>query len=167
MKIAILSDIHDNVWSLEDALQEIEEVDALIGCGDYCSPFVIGQLAGGFSGPIHLVMGNNDGDLFRIMRVAAQYDQVHFHGELFEAELGGKFIAANHYANIARSLSQSGRYDVVCYGHNHSYQVERVGKTLSVNPGPVMGYDPVSKQNVPSTYVIYDTTEDEAARCEV
>lgn len=167
MRIAILSDIHDNVWKLAAALTEAQDADAMICCGDYCSPFVVAQLAAGFSGPTHLVFGNNDGDLFRITRVAAQHDHVHFHGEFFEGELGGKRFAANHYDNIARPMAGSDEYDVVCYGHNHIYNVERVGDTLTINPGPIMGYHPGSKEKVPSTFVVYDTATDETAKREV
>ncbi len=164
MKIVILSDIHDNVWKLAALLQNITNADAMICCGDLCSPFIVPQLAAGFAGPIHIVFGNNDGDLFRITQNAARFDHVHLHGEFLEIELGGKRFAVNHYDHIARRLAASDTYDVVCYGHNHIYQVERVGKTLTINPGPVMGYSPAQQQDVPSTYVIYDTATDEATR---
>jgi hypothetical protein len=56
MKIGILSDIHDNLWNLRAALGGLGEADALICCGDLCSPFVVGLLAEGFPGrPIHVV----------------------------------------------------------------------------------------------------------------
>ena len=48
MRVAILSDIHDNVWSLSAALGAVSEADALICCGDLCSPFIIHQLGRGF-----------------------------------------------------------------------------------------------------------------------
>jgi len=72
MKIAIFSDIHDHIWNLEAALGAIQACDALLVCGDLCSPFIIDQLANGFPArPIHIVFGNNDGDLFRMSRRAA------------------------------------------------------------------------------------------------
>src|SRR5438128_2034930 len=62
MKIATLSDIHDNVWKLADACQGFGAhishggVDiVMICCGDLCSPFIVDQLAKGFTGPIHTV----------------------------------------------------------------------------------------------------------------
>lgn len=168
MKIAVLSDIHDNIWNLAKALEGMQAAEAMICCGDLCSPFVVHKLGGGYkNGPIHIVFGNNDADLFRISRVAAQYENVRLHGELFEGELGGKRIAAIHFDNIARPIIQSGAYDMVCYGHNHRYQVERVGSTLGINPGTVMGYDPLGQQDVTATYILYDTESGEAQRCEV
>lgn len=167
MQLAIFSDIHDNVWKLSQALEEAGKADALIGCGDYCSPFVIAQLAAGFDGPIHLVEGNNDGDLFRITRVAARNTHLNFHGEFFEGEVGGVSIAVNHYDSIALPLARSGMYEVVCYGHNHTHHIETVGETLFINPGPLMGYHPGTNENVPSTFVIYDSDSQEATTIEV
>ncbi|MDQ4074952.1 MAG: metallophosphatase family protein [Chloroflexota bacterium] len=137
MRIGILSDIHDHVWNLQAALhwmngaQGEQGVEALICCGDLCSPFIVGLLAEGLpERPIHIVFGNNDGDLFRISANAAKHEQVHLHGELFEAELDGKRVAANHYPTIALPLAHSAHYDVVCFGHNHQYEITRRGPTL-------------------------------------
>ena len=163
MRVAIISDIHDNVWNLSEALEGIKNTDAMIVCGDLCSPFVVAQLAEGFTGPIHIVFGNNDADLYRITNVAGKYGHVHLHGELYQGELGGKRFAANHYNNISQPLSESGRYDVVCYGHNHSFKIESKRDALVINPGTIMGYNPVSKQDVPATLVIYNTEEHRAS----
>src|SRR5262249_62381862 len=65
MLIAILSDIHDNIPKLRAAIEHIQRVDALLCGGDLCSPFIVDELAR-FPGPIHVVFGNNDADLFRI-----------------------------------------------------------------------------------------------------
>ncbi|MFN8541102.1 MAG: metallophosphoesterase family protein [Thermomicrobiales bacterium] len=90
MKLAILSDVHDNVWNLRAALGALGECEALLYCGDLCSPFVIGLLGEGFAGkPIHVVFGNNDGDLFRIAGNAARQEQITLHGELFQGSSTG------------------------------------------------------------------------------
>ena len=34
-----------------------------------------------------------------------------------------------------------GGFDVVCCGHNHSYNVEEIGNTLLINPGEMLGKD--------------------------
>jgi putative phosphoesterase len=158
MQIAILSDIHDNVWNLRAALAGAQAADALICCGDLCSPFVIGLLAEGFAGrPIHIVFGNNDGDLYRITQNAAGFEHVRLHGALFQGELGGRRVAVNHYPDIALAIAAAGRHDLVCYGHNHLFNVEQRGGTLTVNPGAIMGYDPAGKRDIPATFVVYDT----------
>jgi len=171
MRLAILSDIHDNVWKLAAALDQLRGcADAMICCGDLCSPFIVHQLGRGFAGAVHVIFGNNDGDLFRITANAARYPQIKIHGELLRADFAGKRIAANHYDNIARAIAASGEYDVVCYGHNHVYDVSRIGPTLAINPGAVMGASFASdgtRTDAASTYVIYDTEAGHAQRCEV
>jgi putative phosphoesterase len=168
MKIAIISDIHDNVWNLGAALETIEDSEALICCGDLCSPFIVDLMVGGFANQIHIVFGNNDGDQYRITNNAFKYDgRLIVHGEFAELELGGKRFAVNHYPNIARSIADSGVYDVVCYGHNHIYRVEHVNDTLLINPGAIMGYDGVNKKDIASTFVVYDTKSNECKGYEV
>ncbi|HEX9666791.1 MAG TPA: YfcE family phosphodiesterase [Thermodesulfobacteriota bacterium] len=168
MKIAIISDIHDNVWNLGAAVEKIQGADALICCGDLCSPFIVDLMADGFPKQIHIVFGNNDGDQYRITNNAIKYGgRVIIHGEFAELKLGGKRLAVNHYPNIARSIAESGDYDVVCFGHNHIYRVQHVNKTLLINPGAIMGYDGVNKKDIPSTFVVYDTVSDEFKGYEV
>ena len=90
MRIAIVSDIHDNVWTLQAALTSLHNADILICCGDLCSPFIVSLMAEGFSGPIHIVEGNNEGDWRRITQQAAKYSHVHLYGEFFQEEIDGK-----------------------------------------------------------------------------
>jgi hypothetical protein len=170
MRIAVLSDIHDNVWRLAAALDAVGDADALICCGDLCSPFIVHQMARGFSRPIYVVLGNNDGDLYRIAANARQYDHVSIHGELFRGQFDGQRVAVNHYDNIARAIAASGEFDVVCYGHNHVYSVERIGRTLTINPGAIMGAvfsADGRRSDVASTFAIYDTATGEAVGFEV
>lgn len=168
MKLAILSDIHDHVWNLRAALGALGEADVLLCCGDLCSPFVVGLLAGGFAGrPIHAVFGNNDGDLYRIAQNAARQGQIALHGELFQGELGGKRVLVNHYPEIALPIADGGAYDLVCYGHNHRFAIERRGRTLAVNPGAIMGWEPGGGGDIPATFVLYDTDTDQTAAFQV
>ncbi len=170
MNLAILSDIHDNVWKLAAALDAVAASDALICCGDLCSPFVVHQMARAFTRPIHIVFGNNDGDPFRIASNARSYSHVHVHGEFFRSELGGRRVAVNHFDSIARAIAGSGEFDLVCYGHNHIRDVRRIGRTLAVNPGSIMGaaFAPDgSRTDVPSTWSVYDTDADTADLYEV
>jgi putative phosphoesterase len=170
MRIAVLSDIHDNVWKLAAALDAAASADALICCGDLCSPFIVHQIARAFPKPIHIVFGNNVGDPFRITLNARNHPHVQIHGELFRGEFDGKRFAVNHFDNIGREIARSGEFDVVCFGHNHVYEVSRVGRTLAINPGPVMGatFAPDGhRTDVLSTFVIYDTATDVGSRHEV
>ena len=165
MRIAVLSDIHDNVWTLDMALERAAGTDAMICCGDLCSPFIVHQIGRGYPNPVHVVFGNNDADLYRITAIAAKYPHIRLHGELFTGELGGRAIAVNHFDNIARPLAASQQYEAVFFGHNHRHEIGRVGKTMLVNPGPVMGAAFAAdgtRQDVASTFVIFDCAACEA-----
>jgi uncharacterized protein len=139
MRIGILSDIHDNIWALEAALDALRDVDALFGLGDYCAPFTVAAIGEAFAGPVHLVWGNNDGDKVAIVRNAASHQQVIVHGEWARLKLGGRAIALVHDPGLGEVLAQGGRFDLVCHGHNHQRSISSVGDTLLVNPGEVMG----------------------------
>jgi putative phosphoesterase len=141
MKLAILSDIHDNIWKLDAALPHLAEAEAVIFCGDLCSPFTLDRLARGAAGrPVHVVWGNNEGDVRLMVKLIAAAGNVALHGQLAELELGGLRVAVNHYPEIARRLAESGAYDLVCYGHDHRAHEERLANgAMLLNPGEVMG----------------------------
>lgn len=153
MIIAIVSDIHDNIWKLEQVSQQINAHDCeiIIFCGDFCAPFTLKQLAESFEGPIHVVWGNNDGDKWLLTTIAAQMGNVTLHGELAEIEVDEVLIGVNHYPEIAQRLAESNVYNLVCYGHNHKAQIKTIGLTRLVNPGEVMG------RFGKSTFAVYDT----------
>jgi len=170
MRVAVISDIHDNVWKLAAALDRAAAADVMICCGDLCSPFIVHQLGRGFAGPIHVVFGNNDGDQFRITANARHYPQIRIHGELFQGEFGGRRVAVNHFDGIARLLAASGRFDTVCFGHNHAFEITRVGETLTINPGAIMGATFAAdgtRTDVASTFVMWDTATGGTVREEV
>ncbi len=153
MKIAILSDTHDNIWKLTEILRIAQErgAQALICCGDLCSPFTLRQIGEEFAGPVHVVLGNNDGDPLTLSQVATASGHITLHGLFGYIELGGRKIAINHYPPIALDQAYSGRYDLVCYGHDHKAHIGSVGHTLLVNPGEAMG------KSSPGTLALYDT----------
>lgn len=165
MRIAVFSDIHDSVWKLDAALAAVPAADAMICCGDLCSPFIVHQLGRGFAKPIHIVFGNNDGDLFRIAANARRYAHMHLHGEWFRGEFEGRVVAAHHFDDVARAVAASEQFDLLCFGHNHIYEVSRLGRTLAVNPGAIMGaiFAPDgSRTDVASSFALYDTVTGEA-----
>ncbi len=154
MKIAIMSDSHDNIWKLEQALAKVNEADALIHCGDLCSPFVIKQL-GEWAGkrPVYIVWGNNDGDRQMITSNAEAFESIKLCGEYARLELDGVRIFVTHYPGIAESVADSADYDLVCYGHDHTRAKKKLGNTILLNPGEIMGL------NGTSSLAIFDTSQ--------
>lgn len=152
MKLAVMSDSHDHVWRLDLALTMMAEADQIIHCGDLCSPFMIKRIGEAARGrPVHIVWGNNDGDPRLICQIAADYRHVALHGQLAELEIDGLKVAVNHYPEIAEPLAESGRYDLVCYGHDHTAHQRRVGDCVLLNPGELMG------MRGTSTFAWFDT----------
>jgi putative phosphoesterase len=151
MRIAVLSDIHDNIWNLEKALGRLEGADVLLCCGDLCAPFSLAQIQDAFPGPVHVVLGNNDGDPLLLAQIASHREEVHLYQPLVELDLDGKKIAVAHYPQIGQALAASGQYDVVFSGHTHRSRRQQLGGTLWANPGEVMG-----RFGEPS-FGIYDT----------
>ena len=82
-------------------------------------------------------------------------------GGLEELELGGRRIFVNHYPPIGEGVAAGRQYDLVCYGHDHQAVVRRLGPTLLVNPGEVMG------RFGRSTFAMYDADAGEAEIREV
>lgn len=158
MRIAIMSDSHDNIWNLEKALQQAQGADVLLFCGDLCAPFSLRMLADGFAGPIHAIQGNNDGDIALLLRVASESGRVRLYTDgLAELALGGRQIALTHYPHIAAAVAASGRYDAVFFGHTHKADHRRERNALLLNPGEVMG-----RFGKPS-FAFYDTEAHDAA----
>jgi putative phosphoesterase len=140
MRLGVISDTHDNIWKLGEALPELRTMDALLHCGDLCSPFMIKRLGEGLEGlPIHIVWGNNDGDTHLLTKVSFSYEDIHLHGLTARLDFEGYSVAVNHYPDLARDMANSGSYNLVCYGHDHTAHEERVGDTLLLNPGEIMG----------------------------
>ena len=139
MRIGILSDIHDNLPALRRALEVLGRTEVLLCCGDLCSPFVIDALAEGYPRDIHIVLGNNDGDAFRITSRCRRHSRLHLHGEMAELTLDDCRFCLIHYDNIARAIAPAHRHDIVCFGHNHRFEISRQGPTLLLNPGEVHG----------------------------
>lgn len=162
MRIGILSDTHDNVWKLAEALDRLSQVDMVIHCGDLCSPFVVKRMGEALNGiPVHIVWGNNEGDPFAIAKIASAYENIHLHGPLAKLDLDGFKVGVNHYPEIAEELAASGHFDLVCYGHDHTAHIEKRGDCLLVNPGEVMGL------NGRSTVAIFDSESQTAELVEI
>ena len=152
MRIGIISDTHDNIWRLEEALARLQDTEVVLHCGDLVSPFMIHRMGKGLGErPVHVVWGNNDGDKRAVTQAASQYPNITLHGDFAELTLDNWRIAINHYPEIGRALAKSGQYDLVCYGHDHTAHQEEIGSTLLLNPGEVMGL------NGRATLAIYDT----------
>ena len=158
MRIAVISDSHDHLRAIRAALRRATEAgaEAVIHCGDLVAPFVISELKT-FVGPVHVVFGNNDGDLFLLAKVAAD-SNVTLHGNVATLELSGRKLLVTHDPPTAAAYAATGEYDAVFYGHIHLAGEARVGEALLLGAGELMGF-----KERPS-FAIYDTETNTAQR---
>lgn len=159
MKIAVISDIHDNAHNLVLALRDIggRGVEKIFFLGDFINNGIARMLAAS-PVPVFAVFGNNDGDRAALTRTSLSEGSSLMLSEnvyhILEEE--GKRVFLSHYPDIALSMAKSGDFDAVFYGHNHDRYEERVGECLLANPGEIGGH-----KTGTATYLLYDTRRDE------
>ena len=140
MRIAIISDTHDNFSGTEAALKIIarEKVDTIIHCGDMTSGSEA-ELFHGFC--VHHVLGNNDFDSLSIDIAISGCKPGSSSDFVYNANIDGKWIAAvhGHRANLFYTLLESDRYDYIFVGHEHRKSDRMMGNTRVINPGAIGG----------------------------
>lgn len=158
MKICILSDSHDQIPLLDAAVAEAKAAgaEAVVHCGDVVAPSTLHCLEK-HGLPVHVIHGNNTGDLYTLGRLAARAAGcLHYHGMDAALLLGGRRLFLVHYPHYARAMAATGDWDLVCCGHSHKPEIRHLPtikgtSTLLVNPGTVGGVG-----GAPATYVLAD-----------
>lgn len=156
MKICIFSDSHDRTELMTHAAKESigHGVEAFLHCGDLIESETLDAL-GALGKPIHLVHGNNRGDLFKLRTLAARTENaIRYYGEEADFELGNRRVFLSHYPERAHYLATSGQWDLLCCGHSHTTEIRRVvhqtGESVVLNPGTIAGI------GAPATYAVGD-----------
>ncbi len=157
MKICIISDSHDHREPFAAAVSEAKALgaQAILHCGDLVAPSTLHAVTG-LGLPIHMIHGNNTGDLFNLSRLAQESAKhVHYYGQDADLTLAEKRIFLVHYPHYAKAMALTGDYDLVCNGHEHRAIIERIRNikgvdTLRIDPGTVAGV------SAPATYVFGD-----------
>lgn len=140
MKIAIMSDSHDNWPNLERAIEiaNLNSCKYLLHAGDLISPPGTEYLQK-FKGKVIFVWGNNENEKTGITRKMDAIDNFELAGGYYEGEIDGVKIFMNHYPKYAELAAKSGEYDLVIHGHTHKYREESFSNTLLINPGEIQG----------------------------
>ena len=143
MKIAIISDTHDNLANFNKIIGWLnsEKIGLLLHCGDIACRETLNEAEKNFKGEIKAVSGNCDLGLIEL-RISEKID--------FE----GKKIGFTHYPETAKRMAVAGKYDLVFYGHTHKPWEEKIGKCRLVNPGNADG------SFFKATFAVYDAAED-------
>lgn len=143
MIFAIVSDTHDNMGNFNKIISFLnaQKITTMLHCGDICNPDTINEATKNFKGKILWVKGNGD---YHVKDVEDMMDVV----------LDNKKVAFIHYPDLAKKLAESGKYDLVFYGHTHRPWEETIGNCRLVNPGEVAG------QRFKPCFALYDTETD-------
>lgn len=157
MKIAIISDSHDNLSNIKKALNYLkkEKIRTILHCGDICSLETLEEILKNFSGKIFIVLGNVDNDhLKQNKKFFKKYPRLKIFREKGEIKIGKKRIAFVHFPLFARKLALTEKYDLIFYGHTHKPWQEILNKKRIVNPGNLAGL------YFQATFAVYDTNFD-------
>jgi uncharacterized protein len=150
MKIAIISDTHDNLNAITAFGKKLADLkpEYLLHAGDFCSPFAVRAIKQ-FGIPMKAIFGNNDGDKPLLTQAAEGFAEIK--EAPFSFELGTRKFAMVHYSDKVNSLAASNQFDAIIYGHTHKLDI-RTEPCLIINPGELCGW--LTRH---STFVILDT----------
>ena len=162
MKLAVISDTHDSRDNILKAVSIMNDskVEALIHCGDYCSPFTkrwFDKLEDNIKKNFFGVFGNNDGDHVFLRKNLGQICELIENGYEIVRDIDGKRIYASHMPKQAtiESLATSGKFDFVLSGHTHAVVNKKYDNgVLVLNPGEACGY-----LSGKATFAIIDTAK--------
>jgi len=169
MKIGILSDTHDHLEVFDAIAAAFKKagVTALIHCGDWVAPFAMRELVKVLRDalpdiPIKGVLGNNEGERFRLPALAKSLG-VGLEEDILETVIDGRKIAIYHGTaeSLVEALVASQKYDLVCRGHTHVAGQKQSDKTLALNPGTPASPISYSPDGIP-TIALYDTKVNKA-----
>ena len=153
MKIAIMSDSHDNWGKMVDAINIANDKNAevLLHAGDLIAPPGIDILEK-FKGEVKYVWGNNEAEKMGMTRKIDAIEKITLCGDLFEGKIDNLKILMNHYPRYSELAALSGEFDLCVCGHTHEYREEYFGEILLLNTGEIQGH-----RTGISSFVIFDT----------
>lgn len=152
MKIAIISDTHDNLINIKKCLAfcNKKKVKYLLHCGDWCGLPTMRFIRKNFSGRIIGVLGNAELNSDKMKSFGAKNDLL-LKDDWTEIEIDIIKIALSHSPVKAVKLARTKKYDFVFHGHDHKPWLAKAVKTFIANPGNLAGiyYKP--------TFAVLDT----------
>jgi len=173
MRIAIISDSHDNLANIKKVIDWLnkEKISLILHCGDISSQETLNKIVKTFNGKAKFVRGNADFDLQNLPEIeeieadsspAPEPCRRASTLQGRQARYGARKIAITHYFETAKKLAEkknpsrtSGQeYDLVFYGHTHKPWKEKLGNCRLANPGELSG------QFHKPTFAVYDTDTD-------
>ena len=156
MKIAIVSDIHDNIPNLMKVLDYCREnnIEKIICCGDLASIETLDYLNDNFAREIFFVFGNMDNEYLKNYPFKNnQYKNTKIFKYFGETEIENRKIAFVHFPREAKELCETGKYDFVFHGHTHKPWTEIINNCTLLNPGNI------ANQIFPPTFAAWNVDQ--------
>lgn len=160
MKIAIVSDSHDNLTKVEEAFKKIneEKIDFVIHLGDYIAPFTIRKIREFYNGKLIGIFGNNDGDKVLLSKIFDIYNwEIYDPPKFLEIE-NKKFLLFHSFPDFEKI---DFNIDYILFGHIHRVYIKKE-KFNILNPGELCGYLTGN-----STFLILDIEKNEERIIEI
>ena len=155
MKIAIISDIHENFHNLALFFKEIEKYDVkkIICLWDIINNG-IAQILSKSKIPVFMIRWNNDWDKVAITQTALKkWSNLEVWFDTFDIlQIDNRKIFLTHYPMLAKPMSKSWDFDAVFYWHNHKKNIDNIWDCLILNPWEISAH----KSGLASFW-IYDT----------
>ena len=136
MKVGIISDTHDHHKNVLKAIEIFNErkVEYVLHAGDMVSPFTAKAFADVKGARFIAVFGNCDGEKIMLKSNIEQFVG-EIHEDNYRGQIDDKQIYMTHIPGAIEAVAESGKYDLIVYGHTHHKDIRKVGDTLIVNPG--------------------------------
>ncbi|MFW2331941.1 MAG: metallophosphoesterase, partial [Nitrospinota bacterium] len=140
MKIAVVSDSHDRIPMIKQAVELInkERCDITLHCGDIVSPFAANAFLG-LSTEFQAVFGNNDGEKIGLQELFIA-NNWKLNQRPYDFFIGQFKIAMLHEPDNLQAYKARDDLSFVLYGHTHIPSIEKLSDKLIVNPGELCGW---------------------------
>ena len=138
MKIAIISDVHDNLANLKKFFDWFKKnkIEIIICCGDVTNNETLKKIADS-NVPIFLVSGNIK--LFDDIEVE-QYKNITYFQKFGTFTIDNKKIGLCHEPEYIKNIMEQKKdCNIIFYGHTHKPWEKQENNTLTVNPGTLGG----------------------------
>jgi hypothetical protein len=139
MKIAIISDIHDNLKNLNKFINfaNLNNINVIFCTGDLTNEESARYLAEKFNKTIYIISGN--AELYE-PQLFHEYKNVQHLGQIGILTLANtKFGLCHEPYYIQDLIKKRPDLDIIFYGHTHKPWVEEQNITKIVNPGTLGG----------------------------
>ena len=136
MRIGIISDTHNYHHHVHRAIAifQAQGVECILHAGDITACSTASLFAELSGSRLIAVFGNCDTERVSL-RATIEAFGGEIHDRIYDGQVDGKAVYMTHIPHGINQVVASGTHDLVIYGHTHRQDIQRVGKTLIVNPG--------------------------------